>query len=108
MHERQRAIAILRQAREILIRRLSERILETEQELLDDAQGLTYCGEIDSIYEQVAVRLNHVNAMLANLPATEELPAMTREPPMTRRCRTASRAGATTRSYRSIRRRPIR
>ena len=30
MHDRQRAITVLRQAREILIRRLTDRILETE------------------------------------------------------------------------------
>jgi len=72
MSERARAIAILRQAREVLARRLSQRIVEMEEELLDDAEGLTYCGEIDAIYEQIGLRLSHVNALLAHLPAEEE------------------------------------
>ena len=72
MNNRADAIAILRQAREILARRLTERVLELEDELLDDARGLTYFGEIETVYEQVAVRLSHVNAMLNHLPAEEE------------------------------------
>ena len=72
MNDRARAIAILRQAREILARRLTERILELEEELLDDARGLTYFGEIETVYEQVAVRLSHVSTMLTQLPVEEE------------------------------------
>ncbi len=79
MNDRTRAISILRQAREILARRLTERIVDVEEELLDDARGLTYCGEIDNVYDQLAVRLSHVNSMLSNLPAEEEQsrPALT-------------------------------
>jgi hypothetical protein len=72
MNDRARAIAILRQAREILAGRLTERILDAQEELLDDARGLTWCGEIDNVYEQLALRLSHVNSMLSNLPPEEE------------------------------------
>jgi hypothetical protein len=82
MNDRARAIAILRQAREILARRLTERVLEAEEELLDDARGLTYGGEIDNVYEQIALRLAHVSTMLSSLPAEEEMarPALTYKP----------------------------
>ncbi len=72
MNDRAHAIAVLRQAREILARRLTERILELEEELLDDARGSTYLGEIESVYDQIAARLSHVSAMLNHLPAEEE------------------------------------
>lgn len=72
MNNRAQALAILRQAREILAHRLTERIVELEEELLDDARGSTYLGEIETVYEQIAVRLSHVTAMLSQLPAEEE------------------------------------
>ena len=71
MNDRAHAHAILREIRDILAQRLTERILDAREELLDDAHGYTYAGEIDTIYEQLAVRLNHVNVMLSNLPAEE-------------------------------------
>lgn len=71
MNDRAHALAILRQARDILAHRLTERIVEMEEELLDDARGLTYFGEIETVYEQIAARLGHVNAMLSQLPAEE-------------------------------------
>ncbi len=76
MTDRAHAVAILRQAREILARRLTERIVELEEELLDDARGDTYLGEIETVYEQVALRLSHVNSMLNHLPAEEDAAAM--------------------------------
>jgi hypothetical protein len=72
MNDRARAIAILKQARDILAKRLTERVLDSREEILEDAEGLTYCGEIDSIYEQLAVRLNHISAMLSSLPPVED------------------------------------
>jgi hypothetical protein len=74
MNDRAHAIAILRQARDILARRLTEQILQLEEELLDDARGETYLGEIETVYEQIAVRLSHVNSMLNHLPADEGAP----------------------------------
>jgi hypothetical protein len=64
----------LQQARDILVQRLTDRILDMREELLDDAHGRTYCGEIDALYEQIALRLNHVNVMLSSLPAPAEPP----------------------------------
>jgi hypothetical protein len=82
MNDRARAISILRQARDILACRLTERIIAVEEELLEDAHGLTYSGEIDNVYDQIALRLSHVNSMLSNLPVEEEpaRPALTYKP----------------------------
>ncbi|MGY8767676.1 MAG: hypothetical protein ACKVH8_04460 [Pirellulales bacterium] len=72
MSDRNNAIAVLKEAREILIRRLSERILENKEEILDDASGESYLSDIDTVYEQVAGRLNQVNQMISNLPADQQ------------------------------------
>ena len=53
MNDRARATEILRKARAILAERLTEKILEQREELLDDAQGDSYMSEIESLYEQV-------------------------------------------------------
>lgn len=74
MNDRARAIAILKQAREMLFDRLTDRIVESRDEILEDAQGFSYLGEIETIYEQLGARLVHVNQLLANLPAADEAP----------------------------------
>jgi hypothetical protein len=74
MHDRARAIALLQQARDILAERLTERLLESRDAILEDALGLSYSSEIDAIQEQLAQRLNYVNTMLNNLPPVEEAP----------------------------------
>jgi hypothetical protein len=71
MTERTDAILILRQARDVLIARLTERVLESKEEILDDAQGGLFQGGIDEIYEQIVTRLSHVNSMLNLLPPEE-------------------------------------
>jgi hypothetical protein len=71
MTQRTEAILILRQARDVLLARLTERVLESKEEILDDAQGGLFQGGIDEIYEQLVTRLSHVNAMLNLLPADE-------------------------------------
>jgi hypothetical protein len=71
MNDRARALAILKQAREILLQRLTERVLENEEEILDDARGESYMGEIDSLYEQIGTPLVHLNQLLAAVPADE-------------------------------------
>jgi hypothetical protein len=71
MNDRARATEILRKARAILAERLTEKILEQRDELLDDAQGDSYMSEIESLYEQVGMKLSHVGQMLSNLPADE-------------------------------------
>lgn len=74
MNDRQRAIAVLREAHEILAQRLEERVLEAREEILADARGESYMNDIDSLYEQVGMRLSHVSQMLSNLPTEAEPP----------------------------------
>lgn len=71
MTQRTEAILILRQARDVLLARLTERVLEAKDEILDDAHGGLFQGGIDEIYEQLVTRLSHVNAMLNLLPPEE-------------------------------------
>ncbi len=74
MNDRSRATEILRKARNILAERLTELVLEQREELLDDARGDSYMNEIESLYEQIGVKLSHVGQMLSNLPAEEPAP----------------------------------
>jgi hypothetical protein len=74
MNDRARATDVLREARAILAERLTEKILEQREELLDDARGDSYMNEIESLYEQVGMKLSHVSQMLSNLPAEEPTP----------------------------------
>jgi hypothetical protein len=69
---RNRAIQILTEAREILAERLTERVLESAEEILSDARGDSYMNDIDAVYEQVGLKLSHITQMLANLPVEEE------------------------------------
>lgn len=69
MNEREQAIQILKRTREVLAQRLTERILEAEEEILTEAEGMSYLSEIETIYDQLGIRLAHVNQMLAHLPA---------------------------------------
>jgi hypothetical protein len=78
MNDRSRAIDVLQRARDLLAERLTERILESRDEILADALGMSYQSEIDAVYEQIGVRLNHVSAMLGNLPPEIDPPD---EPP---------------------------
>jgi hypothetical protein len=73
MNDRARAIALLQQARDILAERLTERLLESRDAILEDALGLSYSSEIDAVQEQIGQRLNHVNVLLNNLPPIEEV-----------------------------------
>jgi hypothetical protein len=68
MQPRARAIEILREARAVLAERLTEMVLEQADEILADARGDSYMNEIESLYEQVGVKLTHVGQMLSNLP----------------------------------------
>jgi hypothetical protein len=74
MNDRSRAAEILRKARNILAERLTELVLEQQEELLDDARGDSYMNEVESLYEQIGVKLSHVGQMLSNLPAEEPAP----------------------------------
>jgi hypothetical protein len=68
MNQRTLAISILQKARDALGERLTQRILESEQEIAADAEGGSYLSEIEAIYDQIGGRLAHLNAMLAHLP----------------------------------------
>jgi hypothetical protein len=78
MDERSQAIRVLRKTRDILVQRLSERILEAEEEILAEAEGHSFLSEIETIYDQIGLRLVHVNQMLSHLPA--EKPKAAHEP----------------------------
>jgi hypothetical protein len=75
LSEQEQALQLLTQARDILAGRLTERILELGSDLLDDARGDSYAGEIDSLYDQIGTRLNQINTMLAGLPSSYPAPA---------------------------------
>ena len=68
MTDRDRALDLLRQARDLLTERLTQRILESGEQLLDDARGDSYLGDIEAIYEQFGMKLSHLNQLLNNLP----------------------------------------
>ncbi|MDA0834187.1 MAG: hypothetical protein O2955_08770 [Planctomycetota bacterium] len=71
MPPQEQAYQILKQAREILAKRLVERILDSSDEILDDAAGESYSNEIEQVYEQCGTQLQHVQNMLNLLPAPE-------------------------------------
>jgi hypothetical protein len=71
MNDRARASEILRKARAILAERLTERINDQAEDLLDDARGDSYMNEIESLYDELGTKLAHVSQMLSTLPAEE-------------------------------------
>lgn len=82
MNDRAKAIAILQQARDILAERLTERILESRDAILEDAFGMSYGGEIDALQEQLGQRLNNVHLLLNNLPPADDPAPPPDEEPM--------------------------
>jgi hypothetical protein len=71
MNDRARAIETLREAKALLADRLTERVVLLAEDILADARGDSYMNEIDSVYEQVGLKLAHVSQMLSNLPPPE-------------------------------------
>ena len=69
MTDRQRAHDILREAKEALVERLTELVLASADDILADARGESYMNEIETVYEQVGMKLAHVSQMLSNVPA---------------------------------------
>ncbi|HUE73474.1 MAG TPA: hypothetical protein VMP01_21530 [Pirellulaceae bacterium] len=69
MTDRQRAHDILREAKEALAQRLTELVLAGGDDILADARGDSYMNEIETLYEQVGMKLAHISQMLANVPA---------------------------------------
>ncbi|MBX3411715.1 MAG: hypothetical protein KF708_03265 [Pirellulales bacterium] len=80
MHDRLRAIEILREARDLLVHQLSERIVAAEERVLDDARGETYGSEIESLYEGLGLKLSNITAMLAALRLHHDEPIVHVEP----------------------------
>lgn len=77
MPDRDEALAILKRAREALLARLTEAILEQEEELMADAQGESFLSEIETLYERMGGKLAHLSQMISNLPpdpAEHDLP----------------------------------
>jgi hypothetical protein len=68
MPARKRALDVLRKSRDILAQRLTELVLEQAEEILDDARGDSYMNEIESLYEQVGMKLAHLGQMISHLP----------------------------------------
>lgn len=75
MNDRSLAISVLQKARDVLHARLTERVIESQHEIVADAEGGSYLSEIETIYEQIGGRLAHLNAMLSNLPPADGAPA---------------------------------
>lgn len=74
MTDRQRAHDVLREAKDALAQRLTEKVIESAEEILADARGDSYMNEIESLYEQVGMKLAHVSQMLSNLPSDSPVP----------------------------------
>jgi hypothetical protein len=74
--DRNRAIEVLREAREMLAARLTQLVLEQTEEILADARGESYMNEIETLYDTVGMKLAHISQILANLPV-EEAPTQT-------------------------------
>lgn len=75
MTDRDRALDILRKARDLIADRLTEQILENEDSLFDDARGESYLSDIESMYERFGLRLSHLNQLINNLPGdTDTIP----------------------------------
>lgn len=72
MNDRQKAMEILKQAREALLARLAERVLEGREEILDDAAGYCYSSAIESLHDQIGQRLGNVTALLAHLQSSDD------------------------------------
>lgn len=70
--DRDEAIRILKHARDTLSERLVQRILDSKQEILDDAEGHSFLSEIETIYDELGGRLAHVGTMLSHLPPAAE------------------------------------
>ena len=81
MNDRARAIEILKYARDMIAERLTERIIDARDDIAEDARGLSYMGEIESVYEQLGGRLAHLNQMLVNLPPDRTQPDASKASP---------------------------
>lgn len=72
MNDRDEAIDVLKQARDTLARQLMNRVLESQDEILEEANGVSYGGQIESIFENFGARLANVNSMLSQLQMLDD------------------------------------
>ncbi|MBA2114354.1 hypothetical protein [Bremerella alba] len=72
MSNRNEALAVLKLARDALLARMTEAILDQAEEIVADAEGESFLSEIESLYDQMGNKLAHLNQMIANLPAELE------------------------------------
>jgi len=68
MSDRTHALEILKKARDLLASRLTDRVVDLEEEILDDACGFSFMSEIESIHDQMGAKLLHLNQMISALP----------------------------------------
>lgn len=73
MDPRVEALFILKQARDLLADRLAERVVASKSEILEEAGGMLFGGEIDALFEQIGGKLMHVSQMISSLPTEEPL-----------------------------------
>ncbi|MBI1246941.1 hypothetical protein GC197_03745 [bacterium] len=74
MSDRNEALAVLKQARDALLARMTEAILEQADEIMADAHGESFLSEIETLYDRMGNKLAHLNQMIANLPVEPESP----------------------------------
>lgn len=72
MNDRDKAIKILTQARDTLTEQLNERVLESADEIISDAEGETFLSEIEALFDKVGIKLHHIGIMLSQLPKIAE------------------------------------
>ncbi|RCS50550.1 hypothetical protein DTL42_10590 [Bremerella cremea] len=72
MSDRNQALAILKQARDALLARMTEAILDQADEIQADAAGESFLSEIENLYDRMGNKLAHLNQMISNLPAEQE------------------------------------
>ena len=75
MDNHERALAILKEARDLLTSRLIDMVVDADDGILEDADGCSYMDEIETLQEKVGGRLNIINGMIANMPAAKPKPA---------------------------------
>lgn len=72
MSDRNHAISILTQARDALLRRMTEQIVENSDQLLADAAGESFLSEIEELYDRMGTKLSHLNQMISSIPPEME------------------------------------
>lgn len=63
------ARTILRAARDQLQQRLAERVVECSEEILSDARGESYLSEVETLHDQLGLKLLQVSQMLECMSA---------------------------------------